>query len=204
MYTKIFIDFEKDSDSWDSKIHGPRNYLQSFYVADIIEECWNKKYYPLAMFRNGIPKKKILSYKGTMKNGTTLSSSDSEMASKKKKNHRATFEEKMNTHCYSLKMDDDTLLKNRSKTPDFVLRPLKSMINVEVERLSLQKLKYEIDCTDNPVDSNFFEIGYCVHANFPYANIQFKQAINLIFSYLLEENYPFIHDTLKNKNTPLV
>ena len=29
---------EKDFESWDPKIHGPRNYLQSFYVAALIED----------------------------------------------------------------------------------------------------------------------------------------------------------------------
>ena len=41
---------EKDFDSWDPKIHGPRNYLQSFYVADLIEQCGTNKHYPLEMF----------------------------------------------------------------------------------------------------------------------------------------------------------
>ena len=78
------------------------------------------------------------------------------------------------------------------------------MLNFEVERLSLQKLKYEMDCTYYPVDYNFFEIGYCGHPNFPYANIQFKKATNLILSHFQEEYHPLIHDTLKNKNTQLV
>ena len=41
---------EKDFESWDPKIHGPRNYLQSFYVAALIDECGTTKNYPLAMF----------------------------------------------------------------------------------------------------------------------------------------------------------
>ena len=52
---KIFF-VEKYFESWDPKIHGPRNYLQSFYVAALIEECGTKNHYPLAMFRNGISK----------------------------------------------------------------------------------------------------------------------------------------------------
>ena len=84
---------------------------------------------------------------------------------------------------YSLEMDNDALFKNRSKIPAFVLRPLKSMLNFEVEKLSLHQLDYEIDCTDYPVDYNFFEIGYCGHPNFPYANIQFEKFTNLILSH---------------------
>ena len=101
-------------------------------------------------------------------------------------------------------MDDDALFKNRSKRPDFVLRPLNSMLNFEVERLSLQQLEYEMDCNDYPVDHICFEIGYCGHPNLPYANIQFKQATNSIPSHFQEEDHQFIHDTLKNKKTQLV
>ena len=48
---------QKDFESWNLKIHGPRNYIQSFYLASIIDECGTKKYYQLAMFRYGIYKK---------------------------------------------------------------------------------------------------------------------------------------------------
>ena len=41
---------EKYFDSWDPKIHGPRNYLQIFYVAALIEEFGTTNHYPLAMF----------------------------------------------------------------------------------------------------------------------------------------------------------
>ena len=103
--------------------------------------------------------------------------------------------------CYSLKIDDDALFNNRSKQPAFVLRPLKSMINFEVERLYIQQLEYEMDCTDYPFNYNFFEIGYCGHPNFPYANIKFKQATNLITSHL-KEDHQLIYDT--QKKTQLV
>ena len=48
-------------------------------------------------------------------------------------------------HCYYLKTDYDALFNNRfnirSKIPDFALRPLKSMLNFEVDRLSFQQLE---------------------------------------------------------------
>ena len=44
------ISVEKDIDSWNPKIHGPRNYLQSFYVASLIDKCGTMMHYPLAMF----------------------------------------------------------------------------------------------------------------------------------------------------------
>ena len=78
------------------------------------------------------------------------------------------------------------------------------MLDSEVDRISLQQLEYETDRTDYPVDYIFFEIGYCGHPKPPYANIQFKQATNLILSHFQEEDHPFIHYTIKNKNTQLV
>ena len=81
---------------------------------------------------------------------------------------------KKNINCYYLKPENFALFKNRSKRTAFVIRPLKSMLNFEVEILSLQKLEYVMYCTDYPVDYNVFEIGYCVHPNFPYSNIQFN------------------------------
>ena len=65
------------------------------------------------MFPNVISKNTRSSYKGTMNDGTPLSSSDSEMASKVKKNRHFTFE-KINMSCYSLKIDSDVLFENRS------------------------------------------------------------------------------------------
>ena len=36
--TQKYFFVEKDFESWDSKIHSPHDYLQSFYVAALIEE----------------------------------------------------------------------------------------------------------------------------------------------------------------------
>ena len=78
------------------------------------------------------------------------------------------------------------------------------MLNLEVDRISLQKLEYEMDLTDFPVDCNFFEIGYCGDPNLPYKNIQLKNTSDLIPSHFQKGDHSFIHDTLKNKNTQLV
>ena len=55
---------------------------------------------------------------------------------------------------YYLKTQYDSLFNNKSKRTAFVLRPLNTMLNFEVDRLSLQKLEYVIDCTDYSVDYN--------------------------------------------------
>ena len=115
-----------------------------------------------------------------------MSYSDSEIASKVNKNHSSTFKIQIKIHSYSLKIDDGALFNNGSKIPSFVISPLKSVLNFEVYRLSLQQLEYEMDCTYNPVSCNFSEIVYCGHPNFPYANIWFKQATNLILSHFQE------------------
>ena len=111
---------------------------------------------------------------------------------------------KMNIHCCSLKAEDDALFNNMSKIPAFVLSPLKSILNSEVDRLSLRQLEYDMDRTNYPIDYNCFEIGYCGHPKFPYAHTQLKQATNLIMSYFQEEDHSLNHNTLKNRKTNLV
>ena len=37
---KCFV--EENLDSWHPKTHGPRNFLQSFYLADLIHKCREK------------------------------------------------------------------------------------------------------------------------------------------------------------------
>ena len=95
-----------------------------------------------------------------MNDETTPSSSDSEMASKIKKsfvkNYHTTFDKKMNFNFLYLKLDYDDLFNNRSKRPTFVMRPFFTMLNFEVDRISLQKLEYKMDRTDYPVNYNFF------------------------------------------------
>ena len=72
-----------------------------------------------------------------MKDGTPLSSSDSEMASKIKKrfvkNCHATFDKTMKFNCISLKMDDGDQFKNRSKRPTFVIKQFLTMPNSSVD-----------------------------------------------------------------------
>ena len=63
--------------------------------------------------------------------GTPLSSSDSEMAFKVIKNRRSMFEKK-EMHFYSLRTYDYALFNNKLNRPDFLLKPLKSMLNFEV------------------------------------------------------------------------
>ena len=107
-----------------------------------------------------------------MDDGITSSSSDSATASKRKKNHCDTFKFQMKNHFLSLKSQDDALIRNRSKKPGILLKPLKAMIDHVVDRLSPQKLEYEMERIDIPDDYIFFEIGYCGHPNFLYACIQ--------------------------------
>ena len=52
--TPTYIFVKKYFNSWDPKIQGPRNYIQSFYVAALIDKWGTTKHYTLAMFRNGI------------------------------------------------------------------------------------------------------------------------------------------------------
>ena len=85
------------------------------------------------------------------------------------------------------------------KKPFLLISPLNTMLNFEVDILSLQKLEYEMDRTDFPVDYIFFEIGYCGHPNFPYGHIKLEKATKLILSNLRQNN---IHSfMIHKKNT---
>ena len=103
-----------------------------------------------------------------------------------------------------LKLNDVDLFKNRSKRPTFVTIPFLTMLNLKVDRISIQKLEYEMYCTDYRADYNFFEIRYCGHPNFPYKKISLYQASDLILSHFQKKEHSSIHDTLKNKKTQLV
>ena len=48
--TPKYFFVEKYSESWDPKIHSPRNYPQSFYVSALIYKCGTTNHYPLAMY----------------------------------------------------------------------------------------------------------------------------------------------------------
>ena len=41
--TTLEFFFEMFFDIWDPKIHGPRNYIQSFYLAALIQKCRKKE-----------------------------------------------------------------------------------------------------------------------------------------------------------------
>ena len=88
-YLFVEIYFE----SWDPKVHGTCIYLQSFYVAALIDECETNKHYPLVMFINGISKKT---------KSSPLSSSNSESSSKIKKSSMKNCHAMLRIYIYQL------------------------------------------------------------------------------------------------------
>ena len=82
-FTPLEFFVEENFDIWDPLIHGPRNYLQSFYLAALIQKCGGKTHYPFAEIQNGNFKKRTRSsYNENMNNGNSLSSSDYETTPK--------------------------------------------------------------------------------------------------------------------------
>ena len=49
--TPIIVFVDEHLGSWHPKTHGPRNYLQSFYLAALIHKCREKNQYPYAEIR---------------------------------------------------------------------------------------------------------------------------------------------------------
>ena len=131
-YANCFV--EKYFESWDPKIHDPRNYLQSFYVATLIDKLATTNNDPPAIYRNGIYKETISSVTGIMDDGTPSSSSDTSTTSKIENNLHDTFKLQMKNNCLSLRSWDDELFKNGQIKPGIVLKTLKAMIDHEVDR----------------------------------------------------------------------
>ena len=140
---KYFV--EKFFNSWHPKTHGPRNYLQIFYLAALIQKCGGKKHYPFAEFQNVISRKGTRSsHNKRMNNGTSPSSSDNETTPKFRKsfgtNFNAKFNIRMKTRCEFIIKADNELFQNRTRKPTFVLCSFQHFLNSRLDRLSLQQL----------------------------------------------------------------
>ena len=98
--------------------------------------------------------------------------------------------------CGNLLEADEVLFKARKFLPQFVLAPLRSFLNLNLDRLSLLQLELEMDSTGYPDDHNFFELGFCGHTQYPHYKIFLDQASALILSHFQEEDHPFIRKAL--------
>ena len=105
----------------------------------------------------------------------------------------------MKTICDLIIEADTELFNNRTQKPTFVLCSFQKFLNSELDRLSLQRLEYEMNFTDYPDKYNFFELGYCGHPQYPYSKIFLNQAGDLILSNFKKENHSFIKDALRYK-----
>ena len=94
----VFV--EKYFESWEPKIHGPRSYIQGFYVATLIDKYGTTQHYQLEMYQNVISKEMISYVTGKTDDGIPSSSSDSTMTSKKSQNRRDTFKFQMKNIVY--------------------------------------------------------------------------------------------------------
>ena len=149
-------------------------------MASLIDKCRTKKHYPLAMYRSVISKETRSYVTVNIDDGIPSLSSDSATTSKRKNNRRDRFKLQIKNHCLSLKAQDDALFRNRSKKTVILIKPLNSMLDHVVDRLSLQKLEYKMGRVVLPDDYIFFEIGYCGHPPSPNARIQREQYTKLI------------------------
>ena len=82
----------------------------------------------------------------------------------------------METRCDLIIEADNKMFKNRTQKPTFVLCSFQKLLNSKLDRLSLQKLEREMDCTDYPEKYNCFELGYCGHPKYPHTNVFLDQA----------------------------
>ena len=131
--TPIQFFVEENLVSWHPKTHGPRNYLQSFYLSALIHKC-RKKQDPYVEIRNFTAGRRTRSFqKENDNNGTSSSSSDDEFTPKYKKSYgeniNANFNAFMDRRCEELIDADNVLFKNRKTFPKFVLAPLRGFLN---------------------------------------------------------------------------
>ena len=125
---------EENLGNWHPKTHGPRNYLQSFYLAVLIHKFRGKNQYPYADIRNFSAGIRTRSFqKENDKNGNSSSSSDDEFTPKYKKSYgvniNTNFNAIMDRRCEELIVADNVLFKNRKKFPKFILAPLRGFLN---------------------------------------------------------------------------
>ena len=73
--------------------------------------------------------------------------------------------------CGSLLKADKVLFKTRKFLPRFVLAPLRSFLNLNLDRLCLLQLEREMDSTGYPDDHKFFELVYFGHTQYPHSKI---------------------------------
>ena len=87
MYANAIVFVEKNLGNWHPKTHGPRNYLQSFYLAALIHKCREKN--PYAEIRNFTGNIRTRSFKKESDNNgiSSSSSSDDEFTPKYKKSY---------------------------------------------------------------------------------------------------------------------
>ena len=94
-----------------------------------------------------------------MNNGTSSSSSDYETTPKCKKsfgkNINAKFDVFMLTRCDLIIEADNELFNNRTQKTTFLLCSFQKLLNSKLDRLYLQQLECEMDCTDYPEKYNF-------------------------------------------------
>ena len=139
--TPIEFFVEENLGNWHPRTHGPRNYLQIFYLAALIHKCRGKKY-PYAEHQNFTGNRKTGSFqKENDNNGNSSSSFDDDFTPKYRKsfgqNKKAKFNEFMVRKCDDLLEADKVLFKTRKFLPQFVLSPLRAFLNLKLDRLSL-------------------------------------------------------------------
>ena len=160
-----------------------------------------RKQYPYADIRNFTAGRRTRSLqKESDNNGTSLSSYDDETTPKYRKsfgeNINANFNAFMERSCEELIEADNVWFKNRKIFPKVGLAPFRQFLDSKLDILSLQQFECEMDSTGYPDDHNFFELGYCVHTQFPHSKIFLDQASALILSQFQEEYHTFIRKSL--------
>eukprot|EP00978_Attheya_sp_CCMP212_P038892 scaffold197238_cov26-Attheya_sp.AAC.2 len=220
--TSVEFFVEDDFKDWNPKIHGPRNFLQSFYIAALAYDAGSLKDYPMANKRKGVlqetrsstnPNEGMdMEYESESSVSSAASSSrsnhdaNSKATSEKKNNRREQFALPLKKYCKWLKLKDDELFTRDKKRPQagIALMPLQKVLDPILDRLSLLNLEDELEREDLPDNFRFFEIAYCGHTSCGYARVQKEQAIELLQGHFTETDHEYIEECLFHKKTQMV
>ena len=221
---------EDDFPDWNPKIHGPRNFLQSFYIAALAHKSGRLKDFPMADTRYGLSQETRSSANNasneqyesdsSVQSEAMSSSSEKEPTTSpskgkknkgkskvnKKVNRHEMFTDALKKHCIALKKKDDNFFTDDETVQDhrIALLPLKSYLDPNLDRISLLDLENEMDREDLPDNFSFFEIAYCGHTPSSYARTQMEQALELLECHFRPDDHECISDILCQRKTQMV
>ena len=117
--------------------------------------------------------------------------------------HQASFSSDLNDIVTNLIKEDNRLHKKKN-VPSINIIPLKNILDVDQDRLSLTNLEESIDREDYTSEHAFFELGYTGHVSDAASFTQREQAIPLLQEAFEKKDHQHIIDALQNTKSQML